>query len=220
MAFFCDDCPEAVLAAVREIVQRELDKVQGIRALVQSISSALAEVVAIAQDAVDIALTTIPTIPAIDFLDIPRYLTCPLTPLALALAPEDFLQLDPRVQIQRVRNLFRSLISAYRRQFELALEAADSSGVIRLVRRFATEFYRITLSPDTMALAIVISATVLATCGTEEYEEGPYADFANAITDFRLVGGLPADLDVNVAAVLQRLLSAEAKFAAMTAVVG
>lgn len=209
----CGNCPDAVTFTLRDIVQTELDKVRAIKNLSTVVSRALADVAALAVGVLDAALDLIPTLPGIDFSEILGYLTCPLTPLALAVDFDQFASaLDPTVQLQRIKALGRASLNAARREFEAFLDASDFKQVIGLARRYAGEFTRIKFDPVSFSKAIVISATVLAVCGQEEYEQGPYLEFANELTDFSLNAGIPSGIDGNVAALLQRLIEAESRF--------
>ena len=211
----CGTCPDAVTFTLRNIVQQELDKVRAIKNKTNLFSRALQDIAALADDAINSALQAIPTIPTIDFTDILGYLTCPLTPLALALGDlSELTDLDPQTQLRRLMNLFKSTIDRARRNYEDALSAADTNQLIGLARKYANEFVRLRFDPVTFSQAILISATVFAVCGLDEYTEGPYLDFANEIQGFSLVGGLPADLDNNVAAIVQKLIGAEQVFKA------
>lgn len=209
----CSNCPDAVTFTLRDIVQTELDNVRSIKNLSTSISRALQDVAQLAVDTVERAIDLIPVLPGLDFTEILGYLTCPLTPLALAVDFEQFANaLDPTVQLQRLKALGRSVLNNARREFEAFLAASDYRQIIGIARKFANEFLRIRFNPVSFAKAVVISATVLAVCGQEEYEAGPYLEFANELTNFSLTGPIPSGLDVNVSALLQRLIEAETRF--------
>lgn len=209
----CSNCPDAVTFTLRDIVQTELDNIRSIKNLSTSISRALQDVAQLAVDTVERAIDLIPVLPGLDFTEILGYLTCPLTPLALAVDFEQFASaLDPTVQLQRLKALGRSVLNNARREFEAFLAASDYRQIIGIARKFANEFLRIRFNPASFAKAVVISATVLAVCGQEEYEAGPYLEFANELTNFSLTGPIPSGLDVNVSALLQRLIEAETRF--------
>lgn len=209
----CENCPDAVTFTLRDIVQTELDKIQALKNLSTVVSRALQDVAALAIETIDAALELIPTLPGLNFSEILGYLTCPLTPLALAVDFEQFAStLDPTVQLQRIKSLGRASLNASRRAYEDFLAASDFRQVIGLARRYSGEFTRIKFDAVSFAKAIVISATVLAVCGQTEYQEGPYQEFANELTTFSLTGGIPSGIDVNVAALLQRLIEAETRF--------
>ena len=209
----CRTCPDAVIYTLRDIVQTELDKVRALKNLSTTVSRALQDVALLAIETVDAALNLIPTIPGLDFSEILGYLTCPLTPLALAVDFDQFASaLDPTVQLQRLKSLARATLNATRREFEAFLDASDFRQVIGLARRYAGEFTRVKFDVVSFSKAIVISATVLAVCGEEEYTEGPYLEFANELTTFSLTAGIPSGIDSNVAVLLQKLIEAETRF--------
>lgn len=209
----CESCPDAVTFTLRDVVQTELDNIRSIKNLSTAISRALQDVAQLAVDTVERAIDLIPVLPGLDFSEIIGYLTCPLTPLALAVDFDQFASaLDPTVQLQRLKALGRSVLNNARREFEAFLDASDYRQVIGIARKFANEFLRIRFNPASFAKAVVISATVLAVCGREEYEAGPYLEFANELTNFSLTGPIPSGLDVNVSALLQRLIEAETRF--------
>lgn len=209
----CSGCPDAVTYTLRDVVQVELDKVRAIKNLSTVVSRALQDTAALAIETLDAALDLIPTLPGIDFTEILSYLTCPLTPLALAVDFDQFASaLDPTVQLQRLKALGRASLNAARREFEAFLDASDFKQIIGLARRYAGEFTRIKFDAVSFAKAIVISATVLAVCGEDEYRDGPYLEFANELTNFSLTAGVPTGIDTNVAALLQRLIEAESRF--------
>ena len=211
----CESCPDGVTFTLRDIVQAELDKVRAIKSLSNVVSRALQDVADLAITTIDVALDAIPVLPGLDFTELFEYLTCPLTPLALAVDFDGtFAQLDPTVQLQRFKSLGKALLNKARRDYELLLKTSDYHQVINLARKYANEFTRMKFDAVSFAKAIVISATVLAVCGEGEYTEGPYQDFANEITNFSLTGGIPSDIDGNVAALLQRLIEAEVRFKA------
>lgn len=211
----CESCPDSVTFTLRDIVQAELDKVRAIKSLSDVVSNALRDVAALAINVIDTALDAIPVLPGLDFSEIFEYLTCPLTPLALGVDFAEFADaLDPTVQLQRLKSLGKSLLAKARRDYESILAESDYSQVIALARRYSGEFTRIKFDVVSFTKAIVISATVLAVCGQGEYEEGPYLEFANEISTFSLTGGVPSNVDVNVSALLQRLIEAETRLKA------
>jgi len=216
----CGNCPDAVTYTLRETVQVELDKVQALSDLGGFVSRALQDVALLAIDVIDTALNAIPVLPGLDFAEILGFLTCPLTPLALVVDFDQFInELDPTIQLQRVKSLGRSLVNKARRDYEDIINASDFRQVINLARRYSNEFLRLAFNPVSFAKAVVISATVLAVCGEEEYQAGPYQDFANAISNFSVsTNGVPASMDQNVAALVQRLIEADLRLKAMAVV--
>jgi hypothetical protein len=164
---------------------------------------------------IDSALATIPTASPLNYLDLVQYLTCPLTPLALGLSITDISALDPTIALNKVKGLRSGEIEHARSNYEGVLSSSANSGLIRIARKYVNELLRLQFNSSSFTEAVIISATVLATCGTDEYTAGPYAAFANAVTDFSFQNGVPTGLDQNAAAIVQKLLSAEAKFKAL-----
>lgn len=211
-------CPDAVVFALRGRVQSALDQVRAIIDLSTFLNRALEEIAGIAADALDGILPSIPSVPAIDFSDILSYLSCPLTPLALALGDlEELTALDSNVQLRKLRTLAKSSIDQARQDYEDALDAAPERQVIGLLRKYVNEITRVRFDETVFAEAVLIAASVLSLCGEEEYQEGPYQDFANNVQGFSMTGGVPSSLDPNVGAAVQRLLVAEAQFKAAAA---
>lgn len=213
----CGTCPDAVTFTLRRLVQDQLDNVRSIKSLTDSLNRALQDIASLADFDIQSLLDNIPAVPSIDFTDILGYLTCPLTPLALALDLTQIQALDPVVQLQKLKRLAQAEIEQARRAFEDALNASPFNQLIRIAQRFAAEITRIRFDEIRFAEAVLITATVLAVCGEDEYVEGPYQDFANEVQDFSFVGGVPADLDNNVATIVQKLVQSELNFKAAAA---
>ncbi len=211
----CGTCPDAVVRTLRRRVNDALGQVRAIRSLSGAFSRVLQDVAGLAADEVSSAVNGIPTVPGIGLDDILGYLTCPLTPLAIALEPEDFEALDPRVQLSKLKELIGSEVDAARASYEGALDNSVYAGVLSIARRYANEFIRIGFDEVVFAEAILVAASVLALCGEEEYTSGGYVEFANEIEGFSLTGGLPSDMDPNTAAVTQRLIEGETKLKAL-----
>jgi hypothetical protein len=208
-------CPDAVVYALRGRVQRELDKVLAIKNATGLFNRASKDVIGNAAGDIDSALATIPTASPLNYLDLVQYLTCPLTPLALGLSITDISALDPTIALNKVKGLRSGEIEHARSNYEGVLSSSANSGLIRIARKYVNELLRLQFNSSSFTEAVIISATVLATCGTDEYTAGPYAAFANAVTDFSFQNGVPTGLDQNAAAIVQKLLSAEAKFKAL-----
>lgn len=154
----CGNCPDAVTYSLRTIVEAELDKVRAIKELSDVFSRALQDIAALADGVVSAALSEVPTLPAFDFTDILGYLTCPLTPLVLLVDFEEFQSLDPTVQLQRLKSLAKAEIDVARQRYEDVLAASDYRQVINLARKYANEFLRVRLDPESFAKAVVITA--------------------------------------------------------------
>lgn len=205
-------CPDAVVYALRGRVQRELDKVLAIKNATGLFNRAAKDVVGNAGDDIDAAVGTIPSASPIGYLDLIQYLTCPLTPLALGLSITDITDLDPTIALNKVKALRSGEIEHARKNYEDTLSRSPNSGLIKIARKYVNELLRLQFDASSFTEAVIISATVLSACGTAEYNSGPYASFANAVTDFSFQNGVPTGLDQNAAAIVQKLLNAETKF--------
>ena len=212
----CGTCPDAVTFTLRRIVQTQLDSLRSIKSLTDVFSNALKDIAGLADVDAASLLDAVPEVPSIGIDDILGYLTCPLTPLAVALDPSSFSNLDPSVQLQKLRSLSRATIEQARASFESGLDASPYKQVMGISRKYVGEMTRLRFDAEGFASAVVIAGTILALC-PDEYEAGPYLDFANEAQGFSFTGGLPSDLDPNVAALVQKLLLAETQFRAASA---
>lgn len=205
-------CPDAVIFHLRSRVQRELEKVRAIKRSTGLFDSATSEVIGLAGGDIDTAVGLIPAASPVDFLDLLAYLTCPLTPLAVGLGITDLQDLDPTIALNKVSELRGSEVESARSNYEGSLRRSTNANLIKIARKYVSELLRIRFDANTFAEAVLISATVLAVCGTSEYNSGPYAAFALEIQDFSFQNGVPSTLSQNAAAVVQKLLRAEQKF--------
>lgn len=206
------NCPDTIVYALRSRVQQELDKVLAIKTSTNFFNNAAKDVVGDAGSDIDSAVSGIPAPPTYDFAEMVKYLTCPLTPLALNLSITDIASLDPTIALNKIKGLNSGQIENARTSYEKTLSIAPTAGLIKVARKYANELLRLQFDAASYTEAVIISATVLAVCGEEEYNAGPYAAFANATTDFSFVAGVPSGLSQNAAAITQKLLAAEAKF--------
>jgi hypothetical protein len=205
-------CPDAVIYALRGVVQSELDKLRAITDLTGYYNRVLKDLAGLVFNVVSSAVDLIPDISVLNPAGLVDYLTCPLLPLLFVV---DVDALDPRTQQEQFRQLFRDEIKRYRREYEELLRDSEQARLIELVRKYVQEMQRIGFDEGSFLNAVIISATVLSVCGEEEYQEGPYQAFANIADSFAFSGGVPSSLDANMAAVSQKLLEAETKFRLM-----
>ena len=201
-----------MIYTLRGRVQRELDKVLAITNSTTLFNSASKDVVGNAGADIDAAVGVIPSAAPINYLDLLAYLTCPLTPLALGLSITDITSLDPTIALNKAKGLRLGEIQQARKNYEDSLSRSPNSGLIKVARKYTNELVRLQFDATSFTEAVIISATVLAVCGTDEYNAGPYAAFANATTNFSFANGVPSGLDQNAAAIVQKLLNAEQKF--------
>lgn len=211
----CGTCPDAVTATLRRKVQVELDKLRSITRLTSFFNDAFGETAGVGVSDVDAAVASIPTPTPLNFLGILQYVTCPLTPLALGLGIGDLAGLDPNTQLQKVKALSTGNIDTARSNYEKSLGNSVNAKLISQARKYEREMRRLQFNPESFAEALVISASVFVVCGQEEFVSGPFQAFATLANDFSFTGGVPSTLDQNLAALIQKLTQAEAKFKAL-----
>lgn len=212
----CLTCPEAVLSTLRRKVRGELDKLRAILSLARMFNEAFADLVGTAVEDADSAVDGIPDPVSLGFLDILAYATCPLTPLALGLGElTELTNLDPQAQLARIKDLSTGDIDDARSSYENVLENSVNAKLIKQARRFEREMRRLRFDADSFAEALVIAATVQSVCGQEEFQFGPFQEFATLADGFSFVGGVPGILNQNLAALVQKLAQGEAKFKAL-----
>lgn len=208
-------CPEAVIYSLRSIVQAELDKVRAILRATSFFDRAIREVAGVLGEILDAALAAIPDPVVIDVSSILDYLTCPLLPLALGLDLVDIEDLDPGILLAKLKALKAAEIEDARQAYEAFLRAAEHAQLLFVASTYTRNLSRLRFDAASFAKAVLISATVLAVCGEEEYQAGPYEEFATVIQDFNMDNGVPSSLSDNAAAIVQKLLQIEQKFKAL-----
>jgi len=212
----CGTCPDAVTQVLRKRVRAATDKLAALLDATNFFNDAFGAVAGVAVAAVDAAVDSIPTPVSFDFLDILGYVTCPLTPLALGLGGIDELtDLDPSVQAQKIKGLGSGDIARARRNYEAVLNNSPHAKLIKQARRYEQKLRRLDFTASVFAEALLIAATVQTVCDQGEFEEGGFQAFAQLADGFSFTGGVPATLDPNLAALLQRLAQGEAKFKAL-----
>jgi hypothetical protein len=215
MADACTDCPEYIRSAVRRPVQDALDQVRSVKNITQFLNAAIAGKVGNAAASVAAVIATIPLPPVLDVSEIVSTITCPLTPVALALDPTLLAALDPRVVVQPLQNTFAQFVRDLMRSYDDALEALAEASVVSIIRRVFDDIKNINFDAANLAKAIAITAYVETTC-PEEYADGPYQDLDAELTDFTLDKGfVPVDqLEDDVRDVMLELGEGELKIAA------
>lgn len=216
-------CPDPVIQTLRAVVQTELNRVRQILRLSGFFETLSDEALGEAGVDIDAAVNVIPSPISFDVGEIASYLTCPLTPLALAciiLNDDDgggFGNQSPTSQVSRLKALYRRFIDDARNAYEQLLDDAPSASTIRIARRYERNLSRVGLTAASFAKAVTVTATVLDVCGEEEYTAGPYQDFANVAQGFDFVGGIPNSISGNAAALVSKLTAGETKFKALRA---
>lgn len=212
----CGTCPSAVTATLRRRVQAELDKLSSIVRLTDVFNASYGTVAGTGFADVNSAVSSIPSPHNLNLAEIIQYVTCPLTPLALALGDlDDLLNLDPAAQVQKVKSLSSGDIDAARKNYESVLTNSPNGKLISQIRKYERELRRVQFDASSFAEALVICATVQVVCGNEEFVTGPFQSFAALADGFSFVGGVPSTLDQNLAALVQKLKQGEDKFKAL-----
>jgi hypothetical protein len=210
-------CPDAVTATLRRTVQDELDKAKAILRKTGLFNSAVGDSVGAVGADLDQANSEIPLPLALDVSSVGSYLTCPLLPLAIGVQAEDLFSLDQTALFNKIKGLGKGELDQARKNYDVNLESSSNAKLIKIARTYVKELLRIDFNQITFARAVLISATVLQLCGQEEYTEGPYQEFANIASQISFSGGVPSGLSPNAAAIVSKLLIAEAKFKALRA---
>lgn len=210
--------------------QLDLDKVLSIEQLTRDLNQLLIQLVAqIGNDLVKIT-ALVQAIPdaVLDISDLVDWVTCPLLPLAIL---EDgragqaaFAALDPNLQVQKLKDMLSAYVDSLSAIYFAGLEALNSYGLIKLMTGYIDQLKRIDLDADSFARSVTITATIaglaLSDAGcAQEYVQGPYADFAAAITDFTFTGLYPGGFDAVVTPVMDQLSQGEARLGAWRALI-
>lgn len=211
----CGTCPDEVISVLRTRVRRELDKLVAIIRMTAFFNDALGAIAGIGVSAVNAAVNAIPLPVSLDFLSLLGYVTCPLTPLALGLDEiSDLTNGDLNTQLKAVQSLGVGTIDKSRRAYEQTLNDSPSAKLIRQSRKYERSLRQISFNAISFAEAVLITATVQSVCDDDEFDD-VFEAFAIASQDFSFVGGVPATLDNNLAAMIQQLGNGELKFAAL-----
>lgn len=224
MADACTPCEDFIVQAVRRPVQDALNKVLAIKELTNAVNVATDAFVTDVSGAMDAIVSAIPDPPVVDLSFITGIITCPLTPIVVLgqdsvvdLTPAEMAAvlagLDPREIWKNVQRQFKAYLLKIRKDYEDALRELTEWGVIKVVKRYYEDIKRIRFPAKELAVATALCAYVTAVGCSDEYENGPYAQFEEEITTFSLSGVLPSGLSGDTLAVAQKLNEAETKFA-------
>jgi len=211
----CGTCPDTVISVLRTIVRKELDKLTAIVRMTSFFNDAIGDVASVGVSDVNAAVTAIPSPVSINFIDILGYLTCPLTPLALGIGElADLTSGDLNNQLKALQALQTGTIDKARRSYETALNGSVNAKLIRQSRKYEKSLRQINFDPTSFANAVLITATVQSVCDQQEFDD-VFTTFATLSSSFSFTGGVPATLNSNLAAMIQKLGNGEAKFAAL-----
>jgi hypothetical protein len=196
------------MATLVGIVQPQLDALLAVKKLVDSLK--VMEVNFDTGMTVDItdALANIPVIPVPNLGTVLSYLTCPLTPLALVVDPSKFSGLDPRAALAQIRKMYGEQIQQAVNNYIRCLDASVHFRMINRLQYVIVEWRRLKLDPTALAKAVVITATVKATCGYTA--TSVFGRFEEIMRTFALGShGLPADIGPKVLSALIPLMAGE-----------
>lgn len=209
-------CPDAVTASLRRTVQTELDKAKAMLRKTGLFNAAVGDSVGAVGADLDQANSEIPLpLDLDDPASLLSYLTCPLTPLALGFqSAGDLTSLDQTALVTKVKGLTKGELDQARKNYDVQLDASSNAKLIKIARTYVKELLRLDFNQATFAQAVLITAVVQDLC-PDEYEEGPYQDFANVASQISFTGGVPSGLSPNASAIVAKLLIAEQKFKAL-----
>ncbi|RKX63112.1 MAG: hypothetical protein DRP42_08005 [Tenericutes bacterium] len=209
----CTPCPDYIKFAVRRPVSDALAQVNAIKKLTTALNAAMTGLMGDVKDAVAAVVDAIPAPPAFDLSEMLDLITCPLTPVAIGLNPALLASIDPRELFRLVQQQFNAYISEIRKNYEDALQALQEWNVVRILKQYLEDLKRVEFDEADFLVAGAIVIYVKAVCPDDEYLDGPYQAFEEAVTGWSLDGLIPTGLDSDVNDVMLELNRAEATFA-------
>lgn len=215
----CDTCPELVVGTIAREVQRTLDKVRRIKALTTAFNRLFSEIADKILDDLDALVDLIPAPPVLDISDIVAYYTCPLTPVALEIDLTILQKMDPREVGVRIRRIMREEGNAVIALYEEAVRRLESYDLVRLVRKYIQEVYRVMEDAAAFVLEFPINAgralLVKVLC-PDIYEDSrrPFKALVEELTDWSFDGILPSGIDERGKDAVRILATAESKLLA------
>ncbi len=212
----CSDCPIIVVETVAFTVRQVLAQVQALKALVDGYNSLLSAIADKIVDDLNGLVDLIPDPPLLDLPDIAAYLTCPLTPLAVA---NVLIAGDPRTIAMELRRLASRANISIQADYLVSLRELTSSELVFIVQRFVREVYRVVGDITTFTrrypLALANCAYVRVACPTT-YEDPryPFKALVEELTNWSFNGVLPSGIDPKAEAVCGLVARAELKLVA------
>jgi hypothetical protein len=215
----CDTCPELVVGTIAREVQRTLDKVRRIKALTTMFNRLFSEVAGKIQVDLEALVALIPEPPVLDISDIVAYYTCPLTPVALEIDLTILQKMDPREVGVRLRRILREESNAVVRLYEEAVLRSADYNLLRLLRSYLREMYRVMEDASEFILEYPINAgraaLVKVLCPAIYADSSrPFKALIDELTTWSFDGILPSGVDERGRAVMRILARAEAKLLA------
>jgi hypothetical protein len=218
----CSYCPEPVLSTLREYITDTYKALRDVKKLATILKVAATSITAEALAALKIIVDAIPLPLVLNPIDILKYLTCPLTPLAIFIDPTLINQIDPRTLIARIRAQLAAYVAEIEDNFEEALRKLSVWTTIKTIREFVKACFRGVLgSPLKILDALLICGLVQATC-PKVYEGSIFKDYMDIFTTFDTssVFPLPSDFSGPLREACALLGEAYVKIAAWTIVAG
>jgi len=212
----CSNCPPFIASAAAAPVQEGLSKLQNVKRMTRIINTAVTAVIGDVTADVEAIVDVIPDPPILDLSYMISLYTCPLVPIALAADLSIIQKLDPRQFARQIQAQMKSFITEIISDYKTALDTIEAGPLLRIAQNFLRDFKRLGFDAFFLAEIVVITTAVKAIC-PEEYENGPYKEFDDAIVGFSLDGWLPNDLNAQVQPLLAQLQRAELKFQAWRA---
>ncbi len=219
----CDTCPELVVGTIAREVQRTLDKVRRIKALTTMFNRLFGEIADKIQDDLEALVALIPTPPILDISDIVAYYTCPLTPVALEIDLTILQKMDPREVGVRIRRIMREEANAVIRLYEEAVRLLKSYDLVRMVRTYLRELYRVMEDASAFILEYPINAgraALVKVLCPDIYASSsrPFKALIDELTTWSFDGILPSGIDERGRAIVRTLARGEAKLLAWRSV--
>ena len=218
----CSYCPEPVLSTLREYISEPYKAFRDVKKLSTILKVAATSLTTEALAALKIIVDAIPFPLVLNPIDILKYLTCPLTPLAITVDPTLINQIDPRTLIAKIRSQLAAYVAEIEDNFEEALRKLEVWTTIKTVRDFIKACMRTILSrPRGLLDAVIVCGLVQATC-PKVYKDSVFNDFMDIFTTFDTssVLPLPADFTGPLKEACVLLATAYMKIAAWTIVAG
>lgn len=213
----CDGCPDYIKAAVAKPVSDALAQVRAVKFVVNGFNASVRqftdEVIASVTSGISVLVGELPNAPALAPGDIIGLLTCPITPIALALDPAVLANLDPARVVELVKQSMSDYITELVKWWEDSLVALATWPSVKVFKQFFDDLRRVQLDTTLLVKATATSAAVRALC-IGFYETGPFEEFDEEMADFSVVGLIPSTVSSTVVDALVQLQAGELKIQA------
>jgi hypothetical protein len=208
-------CPPEVIEKLREVVQAEVTRLKAIQKSTDAINGAFAEAPLTVSTDIDDATLGIPTFAIPNPLAILEYVVCPLFPYAIDIDLPDFSNLDPTIQLNKIKEFLEAALKKAQELFEDALSASANFALIEKLRTYFQEIMRSGLNALSMANAWIVVGAVKLLC-EEEYNANPvYKEFEALADGFSMDGYVPSGLNAGVKKSIASLQKAQLRFDAL-----